>query len=81
MTNVNPGSSYEIILKRIRDIPSLPDVVSRILGVISKPTTPASEIARLISYDPGLTSKVLRMVNSAAYGFQRQISSIQHGIL
>lgn len=81
MSNIKPGSSYETILKRIRDIPSLPDVVSKILAVISKPTTPASEIARLISYDPGLTSKVLRMVNSAAYGFQRQISSIQHGIM
>ena len=80
MSDTNPAS-YEIILKRIRDIPSLPDVVNRILSVISKPTTPASEIARLISYDPGLTSKVLRMVNSAAYGFQRQISSIQHGIM
>jgi putative nucleotidyltransferase with HDIG domain len=81
MSNLKPGASYELILKRIRDIPSLPDVVTRILAVISKPTTPASEIARLISYDPGLTSKVLRMVNSAAYGFQRQISSIQHGIM
>jgi putative nucleotidyltransferase with HDIG domain len=75
------AGSHEIILKRIRDIPSLPEVVNRILAVLGNPNTPASEIARLISYDPGLTSKVLRMVNSAAYGFQRQISSIQHGIM
>jgi putative nucleotidyltransferase with HDIG domain len=75
------AGSHEIILKRIRDIPSLPEVVNRILEVIGRPNTPASEIARLVSYDPGLTSKVLRMVNSAAYGFQRQISSIQHGIM
>jgi putative nucleotidyltransferase with HDIG domain len=80
MQNFTSGA-HEIVLKRIRDIPSLPEVVGKILAVISHPNTPASEIARLISYDPGLTTKILRMVNSAAYGFQRQISSIQHGIM
>jgi putative nucleotidyltransferase with HDIG domain len=75
------SGSHEVVLKRIRDIPSLPEVVNRILAIISLPNTPASEIAKLIAFDPGLTSKVLRMVNSAAYGFQRQISSIQHGIM
>ncbi len=75
------SGAHEIVLKRIRDIPSLPEVVNRIMEVISRPNTPASEIAKLIALDPGLTSKVLRMVNSAAYGFQRQISSIQHGIM
>ena len=75
------SGSHEIVLKRIRDIPSLPDVVNKIVALLGQPNTPASEIAHLISYDPGLTSKVLRMVNSAAYGFQRQISSIQHGIM
>ncbi len=72
---------HEIILKRIRDIPSLPEVVNRIIQLLATPGTPASEIATLVSYDPGLTSKVLRMVNSAAYGVQRQVSSIQHGIM
>lgn len=73
--------SYEVVLKRIRDIPSLPDVVNKILEVLNHPSVPASEIARLVSCDPGLTSKVLRMVNSAAYGFQRQISSTQHAVM
>jgi HD-like signal output (HDOD) protein len=75
------GSYHELVLKRIRDIPSLPEVVNKIIQQLGKANTPASEIAKLISYDPGLTSRVLRMVNSAAYGIQRQVSSIQHGIM
>lgn len=73
--------SQELVLKRIRDVPALPEVVNQIILLLGKPTTSAVEIAKLIAYDPGLTSRVLRMVNSAAYGFQRQISSIQHGIM
>ena len=73
--------SPDTLLNKIRDIPSLPEVVNRIIQLLGKPNTPASEIAQLIAYDPGLTSKVLRMVNSAAYGFQRQISSVQHAIM
>jgi putative nucleotidyltransferase with HDIG domain len=80
MKKLSPAN-HEFVLKRIRDIPSLPEVVNKIIQLLSQPNTPASEIAQLIAYDPGLTSRVLRMVNSAAYGFNRQISSIQHGIM
>jgi putative nucleotidyltransferase with HDIG domain len=76
-----PSASQDAILRKIRDIPSLPEIVNRILTLLSHSETPASQIANLVAYDPGLTSKVLRMVNSAAYGFQRQISSIQHAIM
>lgn len=76
-----PNRKYDSILRRVRDLPSLPIVVNNILELLGSPTTSAAEIAHLISYDPGLTSKFLRMVNSAAYGFQRQISSVQHAIM
>ncbi len=77
----NRKIDYETVLRRARDLPSLPDVVNRIVDLLGAPNTPASKIAQLVSYDPGLTSKFLRMVNSAAYGFQRQISSVQHAVM
>ncbi len=80
MTDFTTGG-HDLILNRIRDIPSLPEVVDKLLLILNQSNTPASEVARLIAYDPGLTSKVLRMVNAAAFGFQRQISSIQHAVM
>lgn len=75
------SDSVDLVLKRIKEIPSLPEVVNNVIQLLGQPGSSAAEIARLISYDPGLTSKILRMVNSSAYGFQRQISSVQHAIM
>jgi putative nucleotidyltransferase with HDIG domain len=82
---IGPSSTLSqhqaLVLRRVRDIPALPKVVNQIVSLLGQANTPASEIARLITLDPGLTSRVLRMVNSAAYGIQRQITSIQHAIM
>ncbi|MCA9797980.1 MAG: HDOD domain-containing protein [Cyanobacteria bacterium HKST-UBA04] len=79
--NAQPPIDMERLLRRIRDIPSLPDLINKIVDLIGQPEASASQIAKLISFDAGLTSKVLRLVNSSAYGFQRQISSVQHAIM
>lgn len=77
----NSQVSVDKLLKRIKDLPSLPELINKIVSLLGQSNSTASEIAKLISFDPGLTSKVLRMVNSSAYGFQRQISSVQHAIM
>lgn len=66
---------------KVRDLPSLPEVVTRVTELVQNPKTSAAELSGVISKDSGLTSKVLRLVNSAYYGFPRQISSIQHAIM
>jgi HD-like signal output (HDOD) protein len=75
------SASQALVLKRIRDVPALPEVVNQIILLLGRANTPASDIAKLVACDPGLSSRVLRMVNSAAYGFQREVSSIQHAIM
>jgi HD-like signal output (HDOD) protein len=83
MPTVKPLSQaqLDVYLKRIRDIPSLPEVVYKITDKLNRPGTPASEVSSLIAYDPGLTTRLLRMVNSAALGLQKQIGTVQHAIM
>jgi HD-like signal output (HDOD) protein len=83
MPTVKPLSQaqLDVYLKRIRDIPSLPEVVYKITDKLNSPGTPASQISALIAYDPGLTTRLLRMVNSAALGLQRQVGTVQHAIM
>ena len=75
-----PPPNKQRILKGVRDIPALPQVVTQVVELLNKSSSSSSQIADLISYDPGLTSRILRMVNSSAYGIPRQVSSIQHSI-
>jgi len=65
---------------KLKDLPSLPEVVTKVTELVQNPNSSAAQLGKIISNDSGLTSRVLRMVNSAYYGFPKQISSIQHAI-
>ncbi len=69
------------IRQKVRDLPSLPEVVTRITELVQDPKSNAAAIGKVIAQDSGLTSRVLRLVNSAYYGFPKQISSIQHAVM
>ncbi|MDR1744860.1 MAG: HDOD domain-containing protein [Planctomycetota bacterium] len=68
-------------IESVTDLPTLPVVVSKITSQIANPTTNAADIGSLIEQDQVLTGKVLRLVNSAYYGFPKQIKSIQHAVV
>ena len=74
------ASKANYIKNKIEVIPSLPEVVNKVMELVQDPKSSANQMAQIISYDPGLASRVLKMVNSAYYGFEKQISSIQHAL-
>ena len=72
-------SSQEITSK-IKDLPTLPLVAVRVMEIINDPHSSASDLAEVISSDPAMTAKVLRLVNSAYYGFPNPITTITHAV-
>ncbi|MBO5947856.1 HDOD domain-containing protein [bacterium] len=68
------------LLKKIQNVASLPTLVTNVLKLVKNEKSSAIQLAKIIKYDLGLTSKILRLVNSSFYGFPKEISSIQHGI-
>lgn len=67
--------------KKLADLPPLPAVVTRIMEMVNNPETSAEDLNQLISMDQALSSKVLRIVNSAYYGFPKRISTITHAVV
>lgn len=68
-------------IEATQDLPTLPTVIGRILDMANSPMTNAADIGRVIEQDQALTAKVLKLVNSAYYGFPGQIRSVQHAIV
>lgn len=63
------------------ELPSFPSLVMNILSLLRDPDSDMDEIAELIGLDPGLHVRVLRIVNSASFGFTQKISNIQHAVM
>lgn len=59
---------------------SLPDVYLRLKSVLDAPEFTMDEVAAVISQDPALTVRLLRMVNSSLYGFVGEIETVSRAI-
>jgi HD-like signal output (HDOD) protein len=72
---------YRRVIENIENLPALPEIVTRLLEVVNAPDTSADDASRLIERDPALTSKVIRLANSAFYGMPRSVSSVSSAIV
>ena len=52
----------------------------RILAALQSTDLELEEIVKLVTADPSITYRLLRLLNSAAFGFSMKIESIQHAV-
>lgn len=62
-------------------LPTLPFVITKVLNMLTDPDISAREIAKVISTDVSLSSKTLKLVNSAFYGFPKKVTTINQAIV
>jgi HD-like signal output (HDOD) protein len=59
---------------------SLPDIYWRLKEIIDARDYSMQDVAQLIVYDPGLTARLLRIVNSVYFGFSATIDTVNHAV-
>jgi len=65
----------------IQKMPSLPTTVSKVLEVCNNPRTSPADLNHVISLDPVLVGRVLKLINSAYYGLGQQVTSLVRAII
>lgn len=67
--------------EKIKNIPSLPEIITKSIEIMQDKNASVADLSKIISNDIGLTARVLKLVNSAYYGFPKQISTIHQAII
>lgn len=65
----------------ISHIATLPEITVKIIELVENPRSTAQDLHKLISNDPALVARILKVVNSAFYGLPGQISNINRAIV
>lgn len=68
----------EVRLRSCDNLPSLPAVAIRLVAMCRKDEVDLKKLAEVISNDPALSAKVLKVVNSPFYGLRAQVTTISH---
>ncbi|MCL2689611.1 MAG: HDOD domain-containing protein [Chitinispirillia bacterium] len=78
-----PGAKERVvkIIDNVDRLPSLPSIVLALMDVVNSSDSSADDAAKLVGQDPALTSKMIRLANSAFYGIPRSISSVSSAVV
>ena len=69
------------LLEKVDGLAVLPHVVFKVLEVSASDDASPMDLERAIIVDPGFSSKVLTLANSAFFGLPRRVTSIREAIL
>jgi len=76
-----PEQIVQSAIQEISHIATLPEVTMKIIKLVEDPDSTAQDLNKVISNDPALGARILKVVNSAFYGLPGQIGSINRAIV
>lgn len=80
-TPMSPEERLELLADRVKEMAVLPHVVFKVMEISGSSDTSAQEMEKVISIDPGFSSKVLVLANSASIGLPRKVTAVREAIL
>ena len=75
-----PGRFQDINFE-LDKLPTMPVVASQMMELINNPETSASQLAGVVSKDPAVSARVLKIANSSFYSMSRQVTSMSTAVV
>jgi putative nucleotidyltransferase with HDIG domain len=68
-------------IAEIRDLPTLPRIATQVLDILGDPLFSVEALEQVLSQDPSLCAKLLKMANSAYYSLRFPVDSVRRAML
>ncbi len=65
----------------VKEVPTLPIVYQQLFSKMSNPNVSVPQLAEVVSRDQSLATKILKLVNSAFYGYKKEINTISRAMV
>lgn len=79
--NIDARNRLRLIVNRTTDLTPLKSVATKAIQLAEDERSAAMDLATVISSDQALTSKLLKLSNSAYYGYARRISNVREAVI
>jgi putative nucleotidyltransferase with HDIG domain len=76
-----PAANVADVVGAISNIAALPEITTKINELVKDPQSTAQDLNRLVTQDPALATRILKVVNSPFYGMPGQVTSINRAIV
>jgi HD-like signal output (HDOD) protein len=74
-------AQFRRTLRDAKSLPTLPAIISKLTKMAEDPDVTSEQMGKVISKDHILAIKLLKLVNSAFYGFPQKISSLSSALI
>src|ERR1700742_1707997 len=79
--SADPQTLIATAIRKVSSIATLPEITTQIIQTVEDPRSSAAKLHKIVSHDPALITRILKVVNSSFYGLPGQIGSVERAIV
>ena len=80
LTGMPEGLDLQTVVSGSGDLPALPGTAMAAMQMLDNPNVNAKELQTVIARDQALAARILKICNSAMFGFHQEVASLPHAI-
>ncbi len=75
------ATSAATMVAAVNELPPMPQVAAQVMELLSDPNSQMSDMVKVLSLDPALVARLIRVSNSALYGRGEQTTSLGQAVV